>query len=101
VGAVENRDGNTGEVFNACDDEPVTFGDLANYISKTVGARRPSHIPPFLARAALGPHTVDVLLASVCCKNHKIKERFDWKPQYPTYREGYKAEIERWLKEGA
>ena len=97
VGAIENHQHNTGEIFNVCDDEPVTFRDLADFVAKTLDARRPFRIPKFLARLTVGSHAVDTLVASVRCKNEKMKQRLGWKPRYPTYREGYRAEIEKWL----
>jgi nucleoside-diphosphate-sugar epimerase len=78
---IENYKNGLGQTFNACDDEP-----------------EPIRIPLFLAKLLLGSHIVDVLLASVRCKNQLIKERLNWTPEYPTYREGYRAEIEKWLQ---
>jgi nucleoside-diphosphate-sugar epimerase len=95
---IENYKNGLGQTFNACDDEPVTYRELLNYVAKTLGARKPIRIPLFLAKLLLGSHIVDVLLASVRCKNQLIKERLNWTPEYPTYREGYRAEIEKWVQ---
>lgn len=95
--AVENYTNGLGHTFNVCDDEPVLYRDLLNFVAETLGAEAPNHIPVSQAESALGSHLVEVLLSSVRCKNQLIKEKLDWTPQYPTYREGYPAEIEKWL----
>lgn len=95
---IENYKNGLGQTFNVCDDEPVTYRELLNYVTEMLGARKPIRIPLFLAKLLLGSHIVEVLLASFRCKNHLIKERLNWTPQHPTYREGYQAEIEKWVQ---
>jgi 2-alkyl-3-oxoalkanoate reductase len=85
-------------IFNVCDDEPVTYRELLNFLAQMLGARKPLKIPAFLGRWLLGSHTADYLLASMRCRNQRIKEILGWQPRYPTYREGYQAEIEKWLE---
>ncbi len=98
--AIEHFPGVLGQTFNVCDDEPVTVRDLVGFLAQTLGARRPTHMPRFMASLALGSHVVDSLMASVRCRNQRIKEKLGWQPQYPTYREGYRAEIEKWQQGG-
>ena len=81
-----------------CDDEPVTYRVLADYVSERLGAKKPGRIPSFLAKLILGSHTVNALMSSVRCKNDKIKKMLNWHHDYPTYCEGYQAEINKWLK---
>jgi 2-alkyl-3-oxoalkanoate reductase len=88
-------------VFNVCDDEPVTYRELLDFLAQTLGARKPFKIPAFLGRWLLGSHTVDYLLASMRCRNQRVKEILGWQPRFPTYREGYQAEIEKWLESTA
>jgi len=96
--AVENYKNGLGHTFNVCDDEPVLYRDLLNFVAETVGAEAPDYIPLSQAESAMGSHLVEVLSASVRCKNQRIKEKLGWTPQYPTYREGVPAEIEKWLR---
>jgi nucleoside-diphosphate-sugar epimerase len=100
VKAVENHSGNAGRTFNVCDDEPVTFRALADFVAEVLGARRPRSIPPFLARLALGSETVRFFRASARVRNVRARERLEWRPQFPTYREGIRAEAEKWLRAG-
>jgi 2-alkyl-3-oxoalkanoate reductase len=87
-------------VFNVCDDEPVTYQTLLNFVAHTLNARKPMRLPVFLARLLLGSDTVEYLLASMRCQNQRLKEVIGWQPHYPTYREGYQAEIEKWSTTG-
>jgi nucleoside-diphosphate-sugar epimerase len=97
LNAVENYSSGLGQIFNVCDDEPVTYRELLNYIAQILGARKPMSIPVFLAKWMLGAQATDFFLASARCRNQRIKEKLGWKPHYPTYREGYRAEIDKWL----
>lgn len=85
-----------GQTYHVCDDEPVTYGDLIAYLAQKVNGRQPFHLPVWLAKPLIGSHAVEFLLASVRCRNQKIKEQLGWTPQYPTYREGYSATIAQW-----
>ena len=95
--AVEKRDICRNQIFNVCDDEPVLFNTYLDFIAATLGARSPFHIPSWLAKLMLGASLVDALLASVRCRNERFKERTDWQPEYPTYRDGIVAEVTKWL----
>ena len=99
VRAVDAYPNGLGWVFNVCDDEPVRYRELVDFVARKLGARKPMSLPAFLARGMLGAHTTDFLLASARCKNQAIKDALGWKPGYSTYREGYAAEIERWRQE--
>jgi 2-alkyl-3-oxoalkanoate reductase len=98
LSSVENHENGIGHTFNVCDDEPATYRQLQTFLAERLGARKPFRIPRFLASLMLGSHTVEFLSASVRCRNQLIKERLNWTPQYPTYCEGYQAEIEKWLQ---
>jgi 2-alkyl-3-oxoalkanoate reductase len=94
--AILNYPNGLRQTFNVCDDEPATFQDVINYLAELLGAKKPRHIPVFLAKLFIGPVLVNILLASVRCRNQAIKETLGWQPRYSTYREGYQAEVEKW-----
>jgi nucleoside-diphosphate-sugar epimerase len=98
VAAVQNFSQATGLLYNICDNEPVLYRDLVHYIASTLNAKKPSSIPTVLAKIVLVKGLVNFLLASVRCKNEKAKRELGWKPTYPTYREGVKAEVVKWQK---
>jgi nucleoside-diphosphate-sugar epimerase len=99
--AVEKRDVCRGQTFNVCDDEPVLCDRYLDFIADTLGARSPFHIPPWLGKMMLGASLVDALLASVRCRNGRFKEVTGWIPEYPTYRTGIVAEVEKWLAQAS
>ena len=96
--AVENHEAGLGQTFNVCDDEPVQYGELVSYIADTLGARRPMRVSRIVAKLMLGSHVFAAVFASARCRNQLVKDRLDWTPLFPTYREGYRAEIVKWLR---
>ncbi len=85
-----------GTILNVCDDEPVAVRDLLDFIAGTLDVKKPGNMPPFLARLAVGADLVTVLLSSVRVKNAKAKGELGWKPDYPTYREGFRQAVKLW-----
>lgn len=98
VTAVANAGSLSGEIINVCDDEPAPYGDIVGFIASVLGARRPRRIPALAARMLAGSDAVDFLLSSARCRNDKAKKILGWRPQYPTYREGVKVEVTKWLE---
>jgi nucleoside-diphosphate-sugar epimerase len=82
-----------GETFLVVDDEPVRWRDVATRLARAVGGPRPHYLPPFAARLALGNLQVDLEMASLRCRNGKLKRQLGWQPRYPTYREGVAATL--------
>lgn len=99
--ALEKHETLAGDVVNVCDDEPATARAVSEFIAEELNARGPRNVPVFLARMLLGSHVVDAVTASVRCSNRKAKERLGFRPTYPTYREGYRAELQKWRQSPA
>jgi nucleoside-diphosphate-sugar epimerase len=85
------------QTFNVCDDEPVLFNTLINFVADTLGARSPFHIPVWLAKLMLGSSMVQAMMLSTRCRNERFKEAAGWQPEFPTYRTGIAAEMKKWL----
>lgn len=98
IAAIRSHPRSIGQIFNICDDEPVRYRDLLGFLSNQLGAKAPGRIPALIGRLMLGSHALDVITASAQCKNQKAKEILGWAPKYPTFREGMRAEISKWLK---
>ncbi len=96
LAAVERFPDVSGRTYNVCDDEPVQMKEAVRFAADRLGGRRPRGVPRWLARLVLGGHTEQILTASHRCSNRRAREELGWRPRYPTYREGYAAEIERW-----
>jgi nucleoside-diphosphate-sugar epimerase len=93
---IERADSAAGETFNICDDEPATTRAIVDLVCEELGARGPRSLPRFVAKWALGAHLIDSIVASVRVKNGKARERLDFTPRHPTFREGYRGELASW-----
>ena len=80
-----------GEVYNVCDDEPAPVREWLPALARTIGAEPPRRLPRWLARAAAGEHTVAMMCESRGASNAKAKERLNWAPRWPSWREGFAA----------
>ncbi len=84
-------------LFNVCDDEPVRSGQLYYDLARWLEAPPPQRhtgqpaddFNPYQGQVKLA-----ALRASVRLSNRKIKERLHFRPQYPTYREGFRAVLD-------
>jgi nucleoside-diphosphate-sugar epimerase len=81
--------GRPGEVYNAVDDVPVRQPDLLAHFAREL--RRPS--PPVAGPDAAAPRRRGVTDKRV--SNRRFRAGTGWVPAYPSYREGYAAEIAR------
>jgi nucleoside-diphosphate-sugar epimerase len=89
VAAIER--GHSG-VYNVVDDEPAAGRDWIPYVAQLVGAKKPMRVPAWVARFAAGAlATMATRLQPV--SNAKAKRELGWEPRYPSWREGFKAEL--------
>ncbi len=81
------------ESFIITDSNPVLFKDFINFTSEKLGVKLPGSIPTFLANAVLGKDFVKLLTTSIKTSNKKILKLYNF--QYPSFKEGVKAVIEK------
>lgn len=79
-------------VYNVVDDEPAPQREFVPYLAELVGAKKPLRVPALVARIAAGG------LAAFATQlqpvsNAKAKEQLGWQPRYPSWREGFRAEL--------
>jgi nucleoside-diphosphate-sugar epimerase len=96
--AVDKRPAVPGRVLNVCDDEPVTLRALTELLCKELERKPPRRLPVFVGKLFAGSHMVEAMTASVRCRNQRAKDALGFRPTYPTYREGYPAELQKWLR---
>ena len=94
--AVENHSKIVGQTINVCDDLPILNRDLLTYMADILEVRKPFRIPLLLAKLLLGSDIIKAISASFRCRNNLAKENLNWQPQFQTYREGFRVEIEKW-----
>ena len=76
-----------GQTYNVVDNEPAPMREVFPYAAAQLNAPAPKHIPPFVAKMAVGSVTMEVLTASYRMSNRRIREQLGFAPRYPTYRE--------------
>jgi nucleoside-diphosphate-sugar epimerase len=83
------RSGRAGEVYNVADDEPATEMAFYAWLAETLGGE----LPPRASAEAMAGRKRGLTQKRV--SNAKLKTELGWVPGYPTFREGYAAEIAR------
>ncbi|MGA2177700.1 MAG: SDR family oxidoreductase [Verrucomicrobiota bacterium] len=81
------KSGRPGEIYNAVDDEPVTQLHFFRWLSETLG----KNMPPFGGEEEPGKRAVTHKKVS----NRKLRMELGCVLRYPTFRQGYTAEIQR------
>jgi nucleoside-diphosphate-sugar epimerase len=87
VAALKN--GRAGEIYNAVDDEPVALLHFYRWLSETLG----KWMPPFVVEDQAPDRKR--ALTSKKVQNRKLKVELGVQLKYPTFRQGYTAEIRR------
>jgi nucleoside-diphosphate-sugar epimerase len=96
VGAIITalKSGQPGEVYNAVDDEPVTQLSFFQWMSGPLG----KELPPFAPEDAEAVRKRGVKNKKV--SNRRLKMELGYQFKYPTFRQGYTAEILRLDRSG-
>ncbi|MBI9069265.1 MAG: NAD(P)-dependent oxidoreductase [Salinivirgaceae bacterium] len=82
-----------GEKFIIADDTEVTQKDFTIYMAQLMNKKRPGHIPAFIIRLVLGKDFYEIIRLNCKVSNAKAKRVLDWKPDYPSYKEGLEETI--------
>jgi nucleoside-diphosphate-sugar epimerase len=80
-------------VFNIVDDEPAPAKVWLPYLAQCAGAKAPMRIPGWLARPLAGEVVVGLMTEGRGFSNAKAKRELGWELRYPSWREGFKAEL--------
>lgn len=83
------KNGRPGEIYNAVDDEPVTQLHFFRWLSETLG----KWMPPLATEAENAQRKRGLTNKKV--SNRKLKMELGFQFKYPTFRQGYTAEIQR------
>jgi nucleoside-diphosphate-sugar epimerase len=79
-------------VYNIVDDEPAPTREYIPYLAELVGAKRPWRVPGWLARLAAG-RMAAFATALQPVSNAKAKQELGWQLRYPSWRDGFRAEL--------
>lgn len=83
------KNGRPGEIYNAVDDEPVSLLHFFRWLSETLG----KWMPPFADEEAEPERKRAITSKKV--QNRRMKVELGVQLKYPTFRQGYTAEIRR------
>jgi nucleoside-diphosphate-sugar epimerase len=79
--------GRPGAIYNIVDDEPVSLNEYLSAMAQASGAPRPLAAPRWLLRL-VAPLAAKIALARQPLSNARARRELDWRPRYPSYREG-------------
>ena len=80
-------------LFNIVDDEPAPASEWLPYLAEVAGAKPPMRIPTWLARLVAGATPVIMMTEGRGFSNAKAKRELGWELRYPSWRQGFKAEL--------
>ena len=78
--------------YNVVDDDPVTRRVLGDTLAALLGVKQPRPVPKSITRllGSIG----ELMSRSQRISNRKLREASDWRPRYPSIREGMRATLE-------
>lgn len=80
-------------VFNVVDEEPAPARDWLPYLAECAGAKPPMRVPVWLARLLAGDQAVVMMTEGRAFSNAKAKRELGWELKYPSWRQGFRAEL--------
>lgn len=80
-------------VFNIVDDEPAPVAEWLPYLARCAGAKPPRRLPAWLARLLAGEMVVAMMTEGRGFSNAKARRELGWEPRYPSWRQGFRAEL--------
>jgi nucleoside-diphosphate-sugar epimerase len=80
-------------IFNIADDEPAPASEWLPYLAQCADAKAPMHVPTWLARPLAGQAAVVMMTEGRGFSNAKAKRELGWELRYPSWRQGFKAEL--------
>jgi nucleoside-diphosphate-sugar epimerase len=82
------KHGRTGQIYNAVDNEPVRQLEFYRWLADVLGRSLPPSMPEDRSDRQRG-------VTNKCISNQKLKNELGYQFRYPSFREGFRAEIQR------
>jgi nucleoside-diphosphate-sugar epimerase len=80
-------------VLNIVDDDPAPVSEWLPYLAKCAGAKPPRRLPAWLARLLAGEMVVGMMTEGRAFSNANAKRELGWELRYPSWRQGFRAEL--------
>jgi nucleoside-diphosphate-sugar epimerase len=81
--------GRSGSIYNIVDDDPAQVSEWLPALADIVGAKRPFHLPAWIARIIAGEHLVSMMTQVRAASNRKARTELGWEPAHPSWRAGF------------
>ena len=81
-------------IYNVVDDDPAPAREWLPYLAEIAGAKPPRRVPAWLARRFVGEHGVAMMTHTRGSSNAKAKRELGWRPQYASWRDGFRAVLQ-------
>ena len=76
-------------VYNVVDDEPAKVAEWLPVLARTLGAKKPMHVPRFVGRLLTGEIGAVMMTELRGASNAKAKRELGWTPSHASWREGF------------
>jgi nucleoside-diphosphate-sugar epimerase len=83
-------DGGPAGIYNVVDDEPSEVSVWIPELARMIGAKPPYHLPAWIGRLLIGEAGMSMMTKVRGSSNEKAKRLLNWKPVYPTWRDGFR-----------
>jgi nucleoside-diphosphate-sugar epimerase len=80
-------------IYNIVDDEPAEVATWLPELARVIGAKPPRRVPAWLGRFVIGEAGVLMMTNSRGSSNAKARRVFNWRPAYPSWRDGFRREL--------
>ena len=81
----------SGGVYNVVDDDPARVAEWLPALARELGAKKPMRVPRFIGRLFAGEAGVVMMTEIPGASNAKAKRELAWRPQHPSWRQGFAA----------
>jgi nucleoside-diphosphate-sugar epimerase len=78
-------------VYNVVDDDPAPVAEWLPALAQTLGAKKPLHVPRFIARLFAGEAGAVMMTELRGASNAKARRELAWRPTHPSWRQGFAA----------
>jgi 2-alkyl-3-oxoalkanoate reductase len=85
--------GSSGTIYDIVDDDPISFSMMVEELAAIAGLPRPVRVPERLLRILM-PFMARQLSIQLQLSNAKARAELDWRPKFPSYREGLRQTLQ-------
>ena len=77
-------------IYNIVDDDPAEVSEWLPDLARAIGARPPFRLPAWIGRFAIGEAGVSMMTTIRGASNAKAKRALGWRPEYASWRDGFR-----------